>query len=239
MNLFKITIIIILYTFTNSPILFSEQLEAKVGEIIELKVLLPVYDDDADFLSGMISVQNTSLIYPFEIRIGEHGISNFTIQKIDESNYSFNILLNDLIESDTLLVKCEVLAGNDSTCLVILSNIRIDDMDVNGTEYNIKIKSQFGELPYFRYPEIISVYPVPVSIGNELFVEYFHDFTGSVEIYLIDILGRYEFVKLIDVDVKGTQKTKIPINTLLPVGVYGIEIRTKFGKSSKLFILSE
>lgn len=173
-------------------------------------------------LSVEIEIDNPSLLLP-QFIITE----NDTTEIVAKSKFLFSADDININKSDSLLftVSGLILAGNDTIANAKVSFIINDNFEINDN-VNFKILN-YAPMPYIRFPDVINLYPNPVTDGESIDVIFQLDEDSEVIIQIFSITGKLIYEKLYEFLTKGEIKQSLSIENIESYGVYILMIKTE------------
>ncbi|HRP02535.1 MAG TPA: hypothetical protein PLE30_07805 [Candidatus Kapabacteria bacterium] len=194
---------------------------------------LPNYELDSIDLSLQVIIHNSSMFKLYNINI--NGTSYSNIEQQNDSLFIFNIKSYNVPKGLSINYIGKVLAGNDSIFNISIKNFSINNDRYSDSTYTFKVKSQYKDIIYIRFPEIFNLYPNPISNARTIFCEFASDIVDSLAISLYDIKGRKLLIKKLYNTKKGRQILELEIPQFIYAGLYFFVINDKFGYHSYKF----
>jgi len=224
--------ILFIIFIVSSNILYSQlsvnDMSVSTGDEFELLINIES-DDSKNEITFDLRIENPTLVYP--LGISDNG------QLIRKNDSTYTIIILSI--NNTISIKFEALAGNDSVCIIELQNILINGESFPNTRFLVKNNSTNKSVIYFRKPYLYDVYPNPIykSETSELNFSYSVDKDMEIIVWLVNIKGELVWKKSLGLVNKGVHQDRIAIDTKIPTSNYWLVLNTGLGNVYKKIVM--
>ncbi len=195
--------------------------------------------DNSILLECNFELSNPLVFYP-QVLIGNSNfeISRSELTRENDSIYSLLIEIkpNNIENKKINIGLCgELLAGNDSICIVSFYNVKLNNSKIGDFDIKINSNNIGSKFPYLRFAKIQQNAPNPVYAGNITKWAYTVDIAQDINFLVYDLLGRIIFQEKKRIDSPGTHFYYLMIDKLTYAGVYYFKLNGEYSKAGRYF----
>lgn len=220
---------------------FTDTVRAETGKNVCLPYkLIATVDENADtiFVLGKITLSNSSLLlWNYNPLISDGNLMYFN--SINDSVSTFGIAFassHDTEFTREIQLCGECLAGSDTVCYAVMSDISINDSRIDDLGCVLLVDLNSPQ-PYIRFTWLGDNYPNPVQNDGATVWEYQIDKPSEVSYKIYNFNGRLIFEGILGMKERGAHYIRFNPENRLSCGMYIFRIITETGDVTKRFII--
>lgn len=212
-----------------------DTVRARVSDEVVLKYSFVTSGEcnGADFSSEFF-MANPTLFFPDSIKSIGGTTEGLRLDRLNDSVYRFSARL----WADSATQLCfelygEALMANTDTGSIYFRKVQLGNKALPAKEYFFAVQGDFGEIPYYRYPKFINIFPSPCVAGSVLSWRIMADQPGRVKFYLVNLVGARDLILETTLGQPGVFDYEYNIQNWQPAGLYYLVMESKFGFTQK------
>lgn len=212
-----------------------DTVRANISDEVVLKYSFaaPEKCDGTDF-SLEFFMPNPTLFFPDSAKAVGAVAEALWLARLNDSVYQIRARLRaDSGAAVTIELYGEALMANSDTGSLCFRNIRLGNATLSPKEYYFEVKGDYGELPYYRYPKFLNIFPSPCAVGSTLSWRIMADQPGRIKFYLVNLVGARDLVAETVLGEPGIFDFEYNVPSWMPAGLYYLVLESKFGFTQK------
>lgn len=212
-----------------------DTVRARISDEVVLKYsFLAPEKCDAEDLSVEFFMHNPTLFFPDSVKAIGADTEGLHLARLNDSLYRINARISaDSGSVITFELYGEALMANSDTASLCFRNARLGNKPLPRKEYFLVVQGDYGELPYYRYPKFLNIYPSPCAVGSTLTWRIMADQPGQIKFYLVNLVGARDLVLETTLGEPGVYDYEYSIQSWIPAGLYYLVLESKFGFTQK------